>query len=246
MEEIVISVYKKCGIYGIRNKLNNKIYIGKTIVNFGDRWDCHRSQLRGNYHGNPHLQNAWNKYGEENFEFVIIEECDNEITLEELNKLEIKYIKEAKETGLCYNISDGGDDGQLAGKHLSEETKRKIGEANRINMTGRKASEKTKAKMAVSQKKRWEKLTPDEKQKTIDTLNSGVRGIKWSEERRKKYSEQQSKNPHGAKYDVETVREIRRLYEKENMSITDISNKLNIKRYTVYLIATYRRWKNIV
>ena len=48
------------------------------MVNFGDRWDCHKAQLRGNYHDNPHLQNSWNKYGEENFKFEILEICNIE------------------------------------------------------------------------------------------------------------------------------------------------------------------------
>ena len=30
-------IYSRIGIYGIRNKVNNKIYVGKTGMNFGDR-----------------------------------------------------------------------------------------------------------------------------------------------------------------------------------------------------------------
>ena len=39
------------------------------------------------------------------------------------------------------------------GKHLSEETKRKIGDRKRINMTGRKATIETKKKMSEVSKK---------------------------------------------------------------------------------------------
>ncbi|MBQ8035760.1 MAG: GIY-YIG nuclease family protein, partial [Proteobacteria bacterium] len=59
------SVYYKYGIYGIRNRINDKLYIGKTMVSFGDRWDCHKAQLRANYHDNKHLQYSWNKYVED-------------------------------------------------------------------------------------------------------------------------------------------------------------------------------------
>ena len=52
-------------------------------------------------------------------------------------------------------------------------------------------------------------------------------------------------NKNGAKYSIEQVKEIRRLYEEENKSISEISTITGIKRPTVYLIATYRRWKNI-
>lgn len=68
----------------------------------------------------------------------ILEDCSN------INEKEIEYIKEYKDLGICYNISDGGDGGSNLGKHLSEETKRKIGDKNRINMTGRTASDETK------------------------------------------------------------------------------------------------------
>lgn len=127
-------IYIKIGIYGIYNTENNKIYIGKTGMNFGDRWDSHRSLLRNNKHDNPYLQHAWNKYGEESFEFIIVEEC----TVDELDDKEKYWIKYYKEQGLSYNILDGGDGFNNLGTHLSEETKRKIGEKNRINNLGKK------------------------------------------------------------------------------------------------------------
>lgn len=120
------------------------------MVNFGDRWDCHKAQLRGNYHDNPYLQNSWNKYGEESFEFVIIYNCKNNENTEQVNLLEIKYIKHYRDLNLSYNIRSGGDGGHMFGKHLSEEAKRKIGEKNRISMTGRKASEKNKTKKCLN------------------------------------------------------------------------------------------------
>ena len=38
-----------------------------------DRCEHHRSSLCHGHHPNPHLQAAWNKYGEENFEFQVLE-----------------------------------------------------------------------------------------------------------------------------------------------------------------------------
>lgn len=60
------------GIYQICNRINGKIYIG-SAVNIKKRWHLHLHRLRNNIHHNSHLQNAWNKYGEENFEFEVIE-----------------------------------------------------------------------------------------------------------------------------------------------------------------------------
>ena len=65
---------KICGVYKITNTVNNKFYVGssKDIYN---RWYQHRKLLDNGMHGNIHLQNAWDKYGGENFKFEIIEEC---------------------------------------------------------------------------------------------------------------------------------------------------------------------------
>ena len=72
---------KICGIYKITNLVNGKIYIGSS-KDIKYRWSQHKTQLRGTMHGNTYLQNAWNKYNEENFKFEIIEECSPEIQFE--------------------------------------------------------------------------------------------------------------------------------------------------------------------
>ena len=63
---------KISGIYIILNKINNKYQVGSS-VKLNNRNGQHWSLLRCNKHGNPKLQNAWNKYGEENFEFHVVE-----------------------------------------------------------------------------------------------------------------------------------------------------------------------------
>lgn len=239
---ISISIYKSYGIYGIKNKTNNKIYVGKTMQSFGDRWDCHKAMLRGGYHENPHLQNAWNKYGEDNFEFIVIHNCESGETVEQVDELEISEIAKYKELGLAYNIHDGGSGGMFLGKHLSEETKRKIGEKNRINMLGKKASEETKAKMSASQSKRYSAWTDEDRAEWGRKMSEAQKGKKVSEETRQKMIG----NKNGAKYTIDDVREIRRLHEEENKGYTEIANITGIPRETVYLIATYRRWKDAV
>lgn len=70
------------GIYAIINKINGKQYIGSSKSVYY-RWNqSHRPDLRNNTHGNRHLQSAWKKYGEDNFSFKVIEECDQSILLE--------------------------------------------------------------------------------------------------------------------------------------------------------------------
>ncbi|MBP5462533.1 MAG: GIY-YIG nuclease family protein [Lachnospiraceae bacterium] len=235
------NIYKTFGIYRITNTLNGKSYIGKTGMNFGDRWDSHRAKLNGGYHDNPHLQRAWDKYGQDAFEFEIVEEVSD---LSLLNDLEKKYIERYRENNICYNILDGGDGGFLLGCHLSEETKRKIGEKNRVNMTGRKASDETRQKMSQSQKQRYASWTEEDRAEFGRRMSERASGYKWSQEARENFKKLQQTRPNGATLSVDDVHEIRRLYEQDNISITEISKMLNIPRHNVYMIATYRRWAN--
>lgn len=235
-----MSLYDTFGIYGIINKVNGNIYVGKTGNNFGDRRDCHFAALRGGYGVNEHLQRAWDKYGEDQFEFVVLQECTKE---DDLNDLERAYIEANRVVGGCYNIADGGEGG-LLGRHLSDETKRKIGEKNRANMIGRTASDQTKKKMSESQKARFSGMTQAERAAYGQRMSQIASGYTWSDESKRRFSEMQSTKPNGATYTVDQVHEIRRLHEEDGLGYTEIGKLLNIPRHTVYLIATYRRWKN--
>lgn len=63
----------KIGIYAIKNTVNGKIYVGSTAKSFKTRFNQHISKLRNNKHHCAHLQYAFNKYGEEVFDFEILE-----------------------------------------------------------------------------------------------------------------------------------------------------------------------------
>ena len=99
-----------CGIYRIHNKINDKNYIGQS-VNITDRWRKHRSTVFATQNPgyNYPIYRAIRKYGLENFELLIEEECKPE----ELNEKEIYYIN--KYQSYCwqngYNIAFGGSNG---------------------------------------------------------------------------------------------------------------------------------------
>lgn len=111
-------------------------------------------------------------------------------------------------------------------------------EKNRI---GRRASEETKKKMSDSQKERYKNMTAKEKSNWSKLVSEKASGYKISEDKKKHLYG----NKRGARYTIEDVRNIRRLHEEENKSYTEISELVNIPRPTVYLIATYRRWKDV-
>lgn len=60
------------GVYVIKNLKNGDVYVGSSIDIYG-RWRQHVWKLNNNKHHNKHLQNAWNVYGENNFDFIIVE-----------------------------------------------------------------------------------------------------------------------------------------------------------------------------
>lgn len=100
-------------IYQIKNLVNGKLYIGQTI-NYKSRKDKHLSLLRRNDHHNPYLQNAYNKYGEDAFEFSILheEECDQD----RLNELEEYYINKYNSYRNGYNCNRGGQNNGFESK----------------------------------------------------------------------------------------------------------------------------------
>ena len=114
-------------VYQIQNTVNGHCYYGKSTKTKrpNARWNEHRWYLLRNKHQNSHLQNAWNKYGEQVFEYSIVEHASS---VKELSKIEVKYLN--REDAI-YNIrGSGGVD-----KH-SEETKKKMSEtAKKITRT---------------------------------------------------------------------------------------------------------------
>lgn len=103
-------------VYKHINKINGKVYVGQTVHSVERRWRKNGAGYRIGI-----FKLAIQKYGWDNFEHVIIE---TGLTKEEANKLEISLIKEYKNLGLSYNITDGGEG--FLGFKMSEEAKTKI------------------------------------------------------------------------------------------------------------------------
>jgi len=98
------------GIYVIKNKINNKIYVGKS-VNIYRRIKAHITALNTKHkkNENAHLINSWHKHGKINFTYEIICECDINL----LKEKELFYIRKYNSTdrkkGYNFRIdSEGG------------------------------------------------------------------------------------------------------------------------------------------
>lgn len=90
-----------CGIYCIENKINHKKYVGQSI-DIKSRWTQHRhtsSLVRDTF-----LYRAMDKYGVENFDFYILEECQPD----ELDIKEIYWIATLDTYNYGYNMTLGG------------------------------------------------------------------------------------------------------------------------------------------
>lgn len=77
------------GVYQIRCRQNGKIYIGSAL-NIQNRWRIHRRDLSNGVHCNPHLQAAWNAYGEHSFELSVVENVVDETLLLQTEQVWIK------------------------------------------------------------------------------------------------------------------------------------------------------------
>lgn len=170
---------RRAGIYKITNIHNGKSYIG-SAVNLYARKHIHFSTLKTNKHKNRHLQNAYNKYGKEAFEFKILLYCDKEnlifyeqraldrydnlynLKLIAGSNLGVKYSEESKkrmsmvQKGLNKTLSEEHKN-ILRNRKISKETRERMSLANKggKGFTG-KHSEETKKKMSETHKKRWE------------------------------------------------------------------------------------------
>jgi group I intron endonuclease len=94
-------------IYKITNKINGKIYVGKTINRPLTRFSGHKSGARNG--STMPIHRAMRKYGDENFDFQVIDTAESH---EELKVKEFKWIRDlnSRVNGNGYNLEHGDED----------------------------------------------------------------------------------------------------------------------------------------
>jgi group I intron endonuclease len=232
------------GIYGIKNIVNNKIYVGSAL-NIKKRWYEHKYKLKYNKHANKHLNDACNKYGINNFEFIIIERVEPSKLIEREQYYINYYNATNRDNG--YNLLP------IAGNSLnykhSEITKEKI----RNSLVGRKSSrvnyvvsDETKKNMSNSAKRK-----PPVTEETKKNLSIALLGNKNAcrivdEKERKKMSEIRIGINRGEKNGMSITNRneiiaMRNDYDN-GMKISNIMIKYNKKNSFTYQIVKRLRW----
>jgi len=149
----------KSGIYKIINIVNGKVYIGQS-KNLKTRYGIHLYKIKKMEHHNDYLQNAFNKHGEVNFKYEILEEIKD---LSLLNSREKFWIDN-------YGGINSNDNYNLKDPLLNEYNdyvRKKLSESNAGKNNpnyGNKWSDKQRKRMSDSIKgKSWEELYGEEK-----------------------------------------------------------------------------------
>jgi group I intron endonuclease len=204
------------GVYGIRNRINSKIYVGSACRSLLVRKGQHLSLLQRGCHYNRHLQRAYNKYGRSSFVFTILERCDSSKCVER-EQWWIDHFQSANDQ-FGYNLSPTAGNtlgvihtaqarsnmskahtgiplspthrSSLASALQSSAVRSKISNS----LKGKKHSAETKLKMSL--KRRGRTLSPEHRAK----IGAAHLGKKQSEETRKRISEVQQ----GRKASLET------------------------------------------
>lgn len=132
------------GIYKITCLPTGKVYIGNS-TNIHVRWGNHKKKLRRGTHPNNYLLRAWQKYGEDSFEFAILEEVESK-RLFERERHWMSFFK-SYEHDHGYNINTVNDEGL---NRLSAEVRQKISAANK----GRKFTDEQYQRLCEAQQKR--------------------------------------------------------------------------------------------
>ena len=157
-------------IYAIVNQVTRDMYVGSAVA-VNRRWNAHRCNLRKGTHHCKHLQNAHVKYGEQLFDWEIIEFVDNVNKLIEKEQFWINFFQPIYNKRAIAN--------SCLGVKRSKESRLKMSFAQ----TGKKQSEETKAKRSASLKGRPRPLAVREK------ISASHVGIVPNEASRAKMSE---------------------------------------------------------
>jgi group I intron endonuclease len=209
-------------IYKVTNKITEKIYIGKTANKFNKRRNQHKhSALNGN--SNTYFHKAIRKYGWDNFEWEIIEECGNNDFLCEREVYWINFYNTMNnEKG--YNLTNGGEG--LVGFNPNEESRKKMSNSHK----GVKLSEEHRKAIGEGQKGRV--ISEETRKKIGDAQRGKSRDVKGEIHPNSKLSED----------DVVKIKEL--LLKRESQR--KIAKMFGVTRNVITSIQKGKTWSHVI
>lgn len=216
--------------------ITKKAYIGSS-GNIYMRLSGHRAELNGNRHQNQKLQNAYNKYGRNNFCFVMICQIVDSITEQELVDKENFYLEGCNKE-LLLNIQIPATVGGMPGFKHSEETRVKMAESHKrlheqgyvLPWKGKPLSEERKAE--ISKFMKGHKFNTPEVIAKINAATKGKRSRKGEVNGRCKLTAQQ-------------VEEIKGLLREGNLSQEKIGKMYGVGQDAISKIKLGKLWKHL-
>lgn len=242
------------GIYKYQNKINNHIYIGKSI-DIEQRQYNHKYSIghKNTNDYNSQFHQAVRKYGFENFDYEVVAELTpEEYTPELLNELEKFFIKYYDSFHNGYNATEGGDGefgegrahkGESNGRALlTEEDVRYIRECYNAHIPFREIYAEYQDKISKRGLQKvwwfdtWKHIHPEyhtEKNKYWHSHNAKANSSEVAAQNKRIFTEEQ-------------VREMRKAYEA-GMTPKEIWQKYSPSTAwsTVYNVITYQTYKDI-
>ena len=205
----------------IRNISNGHTYVGSSS-DIQHRWNCHRSDFRLGKHHSRYMQKAWNKYGERNFEFIVLSVCE----LDSLYAEEQKYIDKMNPV---YNVTKKAQGGQVGIKRSSSfrENLSRILLGNKRSL-GHRHSDETKAKVSTSL-----------------IGNTRSLGHKQSDDTKRKHAQSSKGNTRAAKLAVEQVFQIRMMYDTGKYTQRQLAKVYQVSQPTIQAIVSKRNWREV-
>lgn len=209
-------------VYKSTNLLNGMSYIGVTTKSIEYRKRTH--EIASKY-SNRKFHNALKKYGFNNFDWIVLQECDDINQLEEMEKF---YIEKYDTFNNGYNLTTGGE----LKKSISEESKKLMKfkrlewfKSNTNGFKGKTHSEQTKK---ILREKRKGIPSPNKGKNLTDTHKENLKTaqLNWL---------QNNKHPFQGKKQNQKVKEkMKELWKKRPNLICPHCNKSGKSNMTRY------------